>query len=111
MDETQKHNHSFTYSAKYYYLCLILSLSSLPLELDLTVQKPQKDVSWTIQNKTDASTKKTTKGLQQNLWYCTAHIANFEGILGFSVQSIIIKRGNKRNGSKSTSHKSQTMTF
>ena len=89
MDQTQKRDHSFTYSAKYCYLCLI-SLSSLPLELDLTVQKTQKVVSWTIQNKTDVSTKKTTNGLQQNLLYCTAHIANFEGILGFSVQSIIL---------------------
>ena len=89
MDQTQKRDHSFTYSAKYCYLCLI-SLSSLSLELDLTVQKTQKVVSWTIQNKTDVSTKKTTNSLQQNLLYCTAHIANFEGIVAFSVQSIIL---------------------
>ena len=103
MDQPQKRNHSFTYSAKYCYLCLILSLSSLPLELDLTVQKTQKVVSWTIQNKTDLSTKFVV--LQCTYCKLQRDFGFFCSVNHFS------KGGNKQNRSKSSNHKSQTMNF
>ena len=46
--------------------------------------------------------------------YCSAHIANFKGILGFSVQSIILVKveTNKTDRNPAiTNHKSQTMNF
>ena len=42
------------------------------------------------QDRCNYKKKNTTKGLRQNLLYCTTCITNFEGILGFSVQSIIL---------------------
>ena len=105
MDQTQKRNHSFTYNCKI-LLPVFNFLSSLPLELDLTVQKTQKVVSWTIQNKTDVSTKKNSK-------ICCIALHILQTSKGFWVFLFnhFSKGGNKQNRSKSSNHKSQTMNF